>query len=500
MTKILVPGFVLAYFLLLLLISKLTSRGSDKNSFYLGNKKSPWFIVAFGMIGASLSGVTFISVPGDVGTSAFTYMQMVLGFVAGYVVIAELLLPLYYRLELVSIYTYLAQRFGKIGHKTGAIYFLISRVIGAAFRLFLVAMVMHKFILAPWNVPFWINVAIAIGFIYIYSFKNGIKTIVWTDTLQTLFLLLAAAGTFFYILSAMDWSASDLLVNLKLSSYTKMLDLDFSSGNSFFKHFISGMFISIAMTGLDQDMMQKNLSCKNIKEAKWNMYSMSISLIFANLLFLALGAVLYMYAEGQGILETNFEFEDMMANNQHLTLSWGGETGFYKKDELFPFLALNVLPVSIGILFVLGLIAAAYSSADSALTALTTSFCVDILGNGKTDISEKKRTLVHVGFASLLFFVILLFYQLNNDSIIRELFTIAGYTYGPLLGLYAFGIFSKRKATDKLIPLVCAIAPGLTWLINDFQSVLFGDFKIGFMILIINGLFTFVGLALISKK
>ena len=493
-------GFIIGYFLVLLLISKLTSRNSDKDSFYLGNKKSPWYLVAFGMIGASLSGVTFISVPGEVGTSSFTYLQMVFGFVAGYVVVAQVLLPIYYKMNLVSIYTYLQERFGKTGYRTGSIYFLLSRSIGAAFRLFLVALVLHKFVLSPWDVPFWLSVAFTIAFIYLYSFKSGIKTIVYTDTLQTAFLLIAAIGTVAFICNQLDWDFTEMASTISNSSYGKVFEWDFAKGNSFYKHFVSGMFITICMTGLDQDMMQKNLSCKNIKEAKKNMYSMSIALVFANILFLSLGALLYIYAINKGILTTNFDNKEFMEAGKHLTMNYNGESSFIRKDELFPFLALKgFMPQAISVLFILGLIAAAYSSADSALTALTTSFCIDILGKGKTDIEVKTRTRVHIGFAIILFLIILLFYAISNDSVITLVFKAAGYTYGPLLGLYTLGIFTKRKVEDKLIPIVCILAPIITFLINHYQGVLFGDFKIGFLILIINGCLTFVGLLIISK-
>ncbi len=493
-------GFILGYFLVLLLISKLTSKNTDKDSFYLGNKKSPWYLVAFGMIGASLSGVTFISVPGEVGTSSFTYLQMVFGFVAGYVVVALVLLPLYYRMNLVSIYTYLQDRFGNSGYLTGSIYFLLSRSIGAAFRLFLVAIVLHNFVLAPWEVPFWLSVALTIAFIYLYSFKSGIKTIVYTDTLQTAFLLIAAIGTVIFICRELDWSFMEMVSSISKSSHSQVFEWDFAKGNSFYKHFISGMFITICMTGLDQDMMQKNLSCRNIKEAKKNMFSMSIALVFANLLFLSLGALLYLYASHEEVLTTNFESTELMEAGKHLTMSYNGESSFIRKDELFPFLALKgLMPQAISILFILGLIAAAYSSADSALTALTTSFCIDILGKGKTDIDVKTRTKVHISFAIILFLIILLFYAISNESVITLVFKAAGYTYGPLLGLYILGIFTKRKVKDHLIPIVCILAPILTFLINENQSMLFGDFKIGFLILILNGCLTFVGLLIISK-
>lgn len=492
-------GCILGYFLVLLLISKITSKNTDKDSFYLGNKKSPWYLVAFGMIGASLSGVTFISVPGEVGTSSFTYLQMVFGFVGGYIVVAEILMPLYYKLNLVSIYTYLQERFGPNGYLTGSIFFLLSRTIGAAFRLFLVAIVLHNYVLSPWQIPFWLSVALTIAFIYLYSFKSGIKTIVYTDTIQTACLLIAAAGTVYFISNNLGWDFSQLTQQLHSSAYSDVFVWDFNAGNSFYKHFISGMFITICMTGLDQDMMQKNLSCKNIREAKKNMYSMSISLIFANILFLSLGALLYMYATQQGILTTNFDNTEFMEAKKHLTMSFQGETSYIRKDELFPFLALKgVMPQYISILFILGLIAAAYSSADSALTALTTSFCIDILGKGKTDIDVKTRTKVHIGFALFLFILILAFYELSNESIITEVFKAAGYTYGPLLGLYTLGIFTKIKINDRYIPIVCILAPIITFLIHHYQATLFGDFQIGFLILIINGCLTIMGLLMIK--
>jgi Na+/proline symporter len=481
MTPLIVTLFVVGYFVLLLLISYFTGKSSDKSSFYLGNRKAPWPLVAFGMIGASLSGVTFISIPGVVGkvgalNEQFSYMQVVFGYLVGYVVIATVLLPLYYRLKLTSIYGYLLERLGFYSYKTGAAYFLLSRVIGASFRLFLVATVLQLAVFDAFNIPFYLTVLVTIGLIWVYTFKNGIKTIIYTDTLQTLFMLLAVVFTIFFIGKELNWSIGEIVSNVQDSSYSKMFYWDPQSPNYFFKQFFSGMFICIVMTGLDQDMMQKNLACPSISDAQKNMFSFSIVLVFVNLLFLGLGALLYLYANQLGIEIPT------------------------KTDQLYPLLALKHFSPVIGGLFVVGLIAAAYSSADSALTALTTSFCIDILGFERVGENVKLRTWVHVGFSGVLFLVILLFNQLNDGAIITELFKVAGYTYGPLLGMFAFGLFSKRQVLDKWVPVVCIISPIICYFINANSVELLGGYKFGFEILILNGFLTFVGIWGVSRK
>lgn len=471
---------ILAYFAILLMVSWLTSKGANNQSFFLGNKNSPWPIVAFGMIGTSLSGVTFISVPGWVESSQFSYMQMVLGYLFGYFVIAGVLLPLYYKLNLTSIYGYLKNRFGFWSYKTGAFYFLVSRLVGASFRLFLVANVLHFAIFDSWDVPYAITVACTILLIWIYTFKGGIKTIVWTDTLQTLFMLIAVGVSLYSISSQMQMDFTTMFDSILNSEHYKVFFFeDWRSSKFFWKQFLSGMFIAIVMTGLDQDMMQKNLSCKNLKDAQKNMLSFSIILVFVNFFFLALGALLLLFASKNGIAIPE------------------------KTDELYPLLALeNYLGPSVALFFILGLIAAAYSSADSALTALTTSFCVDILNweNYREDEAAKIRKYVHIGMSVLLFLLILLFHVINDEAVIASLFKAAGYTYGPLLGLYSFGLYTNKKVIDNYVPVVCLISPLLTFLFAQYAEVLLGGYKVGFELILINGAISFLGLVLISNK
>lgn len=466
---------ILGYFGLLIGISFLAGKNDDNQTFFLGNRQSPWYAVAFGMVGASLSGVTFLSVPGLVAANSFAYMQVVFGYVAGYLIIIRVLLPLYYRLQLTSIYTYLEGRFGAKSYTTGSIFFLISRVIGAAFRLYLIAIVLQTAVFDAIHIPFWLTVVITILLIWVYTFRSGIKTIIWTDTLQTALLL----GAVFFTV----WTISDkLLAEQSLVSYIYESDYskifffdDWKSGNYFFKNFLSGMFLTIVMTGLDQDMMQKNLSCRSLGDAQKNMFWLSITLIVVNLVFLSLGALLYDFAAVENI-------------------------SFDKPDQLYTQVALSgSLGTSILILFILGLVAAAYSSADSALTALTTAFCVDILKIEKMEVKRSKltRKIVHLGFSSLLFVVILVFKELNDDSVITELFTAAGYTYGPLLGLYAYGLYTKRNVRDKWVPLGAILAPLLSYLIRDYAKESFG-YSMSFEHLIINGLLMFLFLWAIS--
>ena len=475
------------YFGVLMVVSWLTGRSGKNEDFFIAGRQSPWPLVAIGMVGASLSGVTFISIPGVVGAGgtnqSFAYMQMVGGYVIGYLIIANVLMPLYYRLNLVSIYGYLESRFGFWSYKTGAAYFLLSRVIGASFRLFLVAIVMHRFILQPMGVPFAVTVIFAILLIWIYTFRGGIKTIVWTDTLQTVCMLLAVVLTIIAIGNTLDLSPVGMWREIQYCELDQLFYFEggWTDPNNFFKQVISGALITIVMTGLDQDMMQKNLSCRNIGEAKKNMYSFTVVLVVANALFLVLGALLYVYA-------------DMM---------WIDIPE--RTDQLFPTIALEHLSPFIGIVFILGLTAAAYSSADSALTALTTSFCVDFLGmdssGGTTKpASVRTRWIVHIGFSIILCLVVLVFNALDNEAVINQLFVAAGYTYGPLLGLYAFGMFTKRKVTDKFVLPVCLLAPLLSYLLNHFREPLLGGFEFGFLILAVNGLLTFAGLWLISGR
>jgi len=492
---------VVVYFGTLIMISIVTSRGADNASFFVGNRKSPWYVVAFGMIGTSISGVTFISVPGEVGSTSFSYMQLVLGYFAGYMVIANVLMPLYYRLNLSSIYVYLQHRLGISSYKTGAFYFLVSRVIGSAFRLYLVAMVIDSFILSKFGVPFWLTVFITIILIFVYSFKGGIKTIIYTDTFQTVFLVLGVILSIVLISKEMNLDVGGLIEKIHESRYSDMFVWDWKPRNNFFKHFLSGMFICIVMTGLDQDMMQKNISCKNIGEAKKNMYWMSSMLIMVNILFLSLGALLYVYANSKGIIVENFTSPTLTADCP-ISLQSPGQATFTcsPTDQLFPFLVFNYLPPAVGFVFILGLLAAAYASADSALTSLTTSFCVDFLGFKEDNQRIGTRNLVHIGFSLVIFLVILVFKALNNQSVINSLFTIAGYTYGPLLGMFAFGILTRYKTTDRLVPVISVVSPALCYFLNMHSEQWFWGYKFGFELLIINGLLVFLGLYLTRQK
>ncbi|WP_372751203.1 sodium:solute symporter [Labilibaculum sp.] len=478
MSPITILLVVVGYFALLLLISYVTSRKADNKAFFVGNKQSPWYVVAFGMVGASLSGVTFISVPGWVKAIDFTYLQMVLGYMLGYIVVANILLPLYYRLNLTSIYTYLDGRFGRVSYKTGASFFLLSRTIGASFRLFLMANVLQITVFDAWNIPFFLTVLLTILLIWLYTFKGGIKTIVWTDTLQTLFMLLAVGVSIYLIMDKLNLTASGLYQVISESDYSSVFVFDdWHSKQNFFKQFFTGAFITIVMTGLDQDMMQKNLSCKNLAEAKKNMYWYGFAFIPANFLFLILGALLLIFAQHEGIAIPD------------------------RGDDLFPLLATQHLGPLVSVFFLIGLMAAAYSSADSALTSLTTSFTVDILGADEKDeaATRKLRFRSHLLFSFLLLAVILIFRAINDDSVIAAIFTIAGYTYGPLLGLYAFGLFTKLNVKDKWVPVVAIVSPIICYFIKEIVMVKFG-IPIGFELLMVNGAITFIGLWAIRRK
>lgn len=453
--------------------------------FFSANKKSPWYVVAFGMIGASLSGVTFISVPGWIQSSQFSYMQIVFGYLFGYLVIAYVLIPIYYKLQVTSIYEFLKHRFGTKTHKTGAFFFFVSRVLGASFRLFLVASVLQYFIFDAWNVPFEITVILSILLIWIYTFKGGIKTIVWTDTLQTLFMLIAVFATISIILNKLDWSITELFSSEEFKNYSKTFFFDDVNDKKFFlKSFLGGMFIAIAMTGLDQDMMQKNLTCKNTKEAQWNVISLGFVLIVVNFIFLVLGALLFIYAEKFGI---------------QIPLVDGNP----KTDLLFPEIALNGgLGIIIGIVFILGLIAAAYSSADSALTSLTTSYCIDFLDIEKREDSKQKsiRKKAHIGISVVLVIVIVIFKYVLQDNVISSLLQVASYTYGPLLGLFAFGIFTKIAVKDQFVWIIAILSVIATYFLNLYSKDLFNGYIFGYELLIVNGLFTFLGLLTIRKQ
>ena len=477
MTSLQIISLIFFYFSLLLIISYFTREESNE-SFFNANKSSPWYLVAFGMIGASLSGVTFISVPGWVENSQFSYFQMVLGYTVGYFFIGKILLPLYYKMKLTSIYTYLDNRFGANSYLTGASFFLISRVIGASFRLFLVANVMQLLVFDQLNIPFWITVTLTIILIWIYTFKSGIKTIVWTDTLQTLFMLIAVFFSIFKIIELLNIDFSSVIFELSNNQKTKIFFFEnVKESNFFWKQFISGAFIAIVMTGLDQDLMEKNLTWKSLKDAQKNMFWFTLVLVLVNFLFLALGYLLTEYASVNNI----------SAN----------------KDNLFPTIAnLNEMGVIVSATFILGLIAAAYSSADSALTSMTTSFCIDILKIEKKFKKTKQiyvRKTTHVSISILLIIIILIFkYIIANESVIEKLFLFAGYTYGPLLGLYSFGLFTNYKINDKLVPYICIISPFLSYFLS-WILIKYYQFDLGFFILIVNGVITFIGLRMIRK-
>jgi Na+/proline symporter len=480
MEPIWVIFIIVLYFGVLLLIGAYTGRNATNESFFVGNRQSPWYIVAFGMLGASLSGVTFISVPGWVGESQFSYLQLVLGYLLGYFVVANVLLPLYYRLNLTSIYTYLDTRFGFFSYKTGAAFFLISRIIGASFRLFLVATVLQISIFDAWGVPFVVTVVVTILLIWLYTYRGGIKTIIWTDTLQTAVLLTAVVLTIYFLVQKLDLSFGQMVQVIKDSEYSRVWFFDdWHDKRHFIKQFFSGAFITIVMTGLDQDMMQKNLSCRNIGDAKKNMYWYGFAFLPVNLIFLSMGALLFIFANQQGIAIPA------------------------QSDELLPIIATQgYLPKVVSILFILGIVAAAYSSADSALTALTTSFTVDILNpKKKTELElQRIRRVVHISISILIAAVIMIFRAVNDQSVISAIFTVAGYTYGPLLGLYAFGLFTPFQVKDKWVPLVAIFSPVFCYFLAVYSPILFNGYKFGFELLMVNGAITFIGLLFLSKR
>lgn len=479
MTPTLVAIIMVVYFGALIFISVITSRGADTNTFFTANRQSPWYLVAFGMIGSSLSGVTFISVPGNVGKIGFGYFQVVLGYLVGYWLIIGILMPLYYRLNLISIYTYLEQRFNFWTYKTGAFFFLVSRTIGSSLRLFLAATVLQLFLFDAWNVPFFVTVATTILLIWIYTFKGGVKTIVWTDSFQTIFLISAVCIAVWQIASQLGMSFGEMVSTVSSSEYSKMFYFDDPNSTQFFwKQFLGGAFITLTMTGMDQEIMQKNLTCKNLGEAQKNMFWFSLLLVVVNLLFITLGALLYMYSS---------------KNNIPLPAA---------SDELFPRLAINELGLAVGIFFLLGITASSYASADSALAGLTTSFCIDFLNfkDKPEAVKRRQKFMVHLGFSFLFLIIILVFKEINKRSVIDAVLNIAGYTYGPLLGLFAFGLFTKRQVRDKLVPIVCVLSPAISYLLSLNSEKLFGGYKIGLEILLINGMITFLGLWLISRK
>jgi solute:Na+ symporter, SSS family len=480
MTPTLILIIFLVYTALLFTVTWITARKANNQSFYIGNKISPWYVVAYGMIGASLSGVTFMSVPGWVGETQFSYMVVAFGYFFGYMVIALVLMPLYYRLKLTSIYSYLEQRFGFWSYKTGAAFFILSRVLGASLRMFLVINVLQIFVFDAWNVPFWINVVIFIMLIILYTLKGGIRTIIWTDTLQTTFMLLAVVLSVVYISRELGSPVFKLAREVADSDISRMIITDWHHPRFFLKQFFSGMFITITMTGLDQEMMQKNLSIRNLKDAQKNMFSFSTVNMFVVFLFLVLGSFLLIFAREKGV-------------------------SVAMTDDLFPTIAFSYLGPAAGVVFLVGLISAAFPSADGALTSLTTCFSIDFLGLEKRrDIDDLKKTriryVVHIGFAVVFFICILIFRQMNDRAIIDKLFTIAGYTYGPLLGLYSFGLFTHRKVNDRITPWIAILSPVVCYILSLYSEQLFNGYKFGFEMLLVNGFLTFMGLLAFSRK
>lgn len=486
----LILGILAAYFFMLLLISYFTGKDSSNDSFFLAKHKSPWYLVAFGMIGASISGVSFISVPGEVYYNKFAYFQLVLGYLVGYFTIAMVLMPLYYRLQLTSIYTYFEGRFGKVSYKTGSAFFLLSRSVGSALRLYLMAIVLQTFVMEAFGVPFWLTVLVTIFLIWTYTFKGGIRTIVFTDTFQTFFLLTALVMTVVLVIKNIDLTFGQLIDSLFESGLTKTFYFDdpVSDKLYFWKQFLGGAAIAVTMSGMDQDIMQKNLTCKNIGEAKKNMFWFSTLLVVVNLLFLLLGALLYIY-----VAEADSVDLPVRIVNGDVRIA---------TDLVYPTIALKYLPPIVGIFFILGIIASTYASSDSALAALTTAFCIDFLNFDKRaekgEDTVRIRHMVHIGFSLLLFLIVLLFWFWNDQTVIYLVLRLAGFTYGPLLGLFAFGLLTKRPVRDKLVPVICLLSPVLTYLIDLNSKTLFNGYVFSYELLLVNGLITFAGLALLS--
>jgi Na+/proline symporter len=506
MTPTLALTILLVYFGILIVISFITSKGADTNTFFTANKQSPWYLVAFAMIGTSLSGVTFISVPGLVGSDFFAYFQLVLGYLVGYSFIALVLLPLYYRLNLISIYTYLEKRFGFWSYKTGSAFFLLSRTLGSALRLYIASKVLQIAIYDPLGVPFEVSVLLTIGLIWLYTFKGGIKTIIITDTLQTTFLVLAVVMTIYLISNKLGFSVGDLVSTLGDSKYSEIFFWDDFWGDKkhFFKQFISGAFLALVMTGLDQDLMQKNLTCKSLKDAQKNMFSFMTTYTFINLIFLSLGALLYIYAFKMGILQESgslaLPLNIFDSETQQMVAS--------RRDDLYPMLAIkhfgldgSLAGTLVAVTFLIGITAATYASSDSALTALTTSFCIDFMNvEGKTETERSRiKHWVHIGFSLLFYIIIIIFNQINSQEVINAVFKIASYTYSPLLGLFAFGLYTNRQVIDKWVPILCVVIPAIMYYAITYFSDQTG-YKFASENLILNGLAIFIGLWLISRN
>lgn len=478
MNPLLVFIVVACYFMVLLVIAWFTSRKANTDTFFIANRRSPWYLVAFAMIGATISGVTFISVPGEVRNSSFAYLQFVLGNLVGYWLVAGFLLPVYYRLNLISIYTYLEKRFGYYSHKTGSFFFILSKLVGAAFRLYLAAGVLQLAFFDAFNIPFTVTVIVSILLIWVYTNKGGIKTIIWTDSLQTLFLVGAVVFTIVIIARSLNWNFATMTGEIAGSPLSDIFTWDWRSGDNFFKQFFAGIFMTLVIVGMDQDSMQKNLTCKSLQEARKNMLVFSFAFVITVFLFLCLGALLYLYAGRQGL--------QLPANS----------------DDVYPWIAFHKLGIGVGIAFLVGVIAAAYSSADSALTSLTTTLSIDFFQaeNYPEEKRMKIKKYAHIAFSCLLALIILLFRVLNDKSVVQAVFTAAGYTYGPILGLFLFGLLTKRKITDRYVPLIAVAAPSLSWLISAHSEQLLGGYRFGFEILILNGVLMMTGLLTISKK
>lgn len=479
MAPIVLFSFIIGYFLLLMLVAWITARGATNESFFIGNRNSSWILVAFGMIGTTLSGVTFVSVPGTVGPQSFLYFQIVLGNLLGFVLIAYILLPLYYRLKLTSIYTYLQSRLGFSSYKTGASFFILSRTLGATARLYLVVRILHDGILQSFGLPFWVTTVIILVMILVYTFEGGVKTIVWTDTLQTSFILIGLIVTAAYLLNSMDFNLAGGVQALANKGYTQVFDFSLSSSSFFLKQILAGAFITITMVGMDQEMMQKNISVKTLPNSQKNMLTFSVIFMLGNLLSLFLGGLLYLFAAQRGITEVG--------------------------DQLFPVVALQYMPAALSIVFIIALISALFPSADGAITALTSSTCIDIIGlNRRQDWNDERRQKirkrVHLSYAFIFFLFVMIFRWADNPSMITVILKVAGYTYGPLLGLFSFGMLTKRQVIDKYVVWIAILSPILCFILDQYQRQIFNVYEIGLELLFFNGLITFVGLLLISKK
>jgi len=480
MSPILVLITIAAYFAVLFTVSYIAGKKSDNQGFFVGNRKSSWFVVAFAMIGSSISGVTFVSVPGMVGTANFSYLQMVLGFVVGQFIIAFLLVPLFYRMNLVSIYGYLENRFGGFSHKTGAWFFFISKMLGAAVRLFVVCLTLQLLVFDSLGLPFVLNVVCTVALVWLYTFRSGVKALIWTDSLKTFCLITSVGLCIYFVSSNLQLNLGGLLRAVRESDLSRTFFFDdMNDRRYFFKQFLGGVFTMIAMTGLDQDFMQRNLSCRNAKDSQKNIITSSLMQLFINLLFLILGVILYLFTARNAIQNPA------------------------KSDELFPMIATGgYFPLVVGLLFMVGLISSAYAAAGSALTALTTSFTIDILGTeGKSEDEIRKfRKRVHFGMAIVMGIVIFVFGILNNKTVIDAVYTLAGYTYGPILGMFAFGIFMKQRVYDKFIPVVALLSPVFCYVLQHYSERWFNGYQFSYELLIINALFTFTGLWLLSKR